>query len=99
MEENKEKVSAYERRKKYFEQIFDNAKKNAGFPMLGEFETDFFKLQSKLQGLMDPFQIVIKQDCKFPFKIYDSDFLPRANELFKLAPKIKLIVDELVHKP
>jgi len=39
---------------------------------------------------------VITDSTRFPFKVFDADFLKQANDMFQFWPKIKPTVDQLV---
>ena len=45
---------------------------------------------------INPFDIIIERKDKFPFKIYDSDFLKEAAEKFHFIHKTQEILNELL---
>ena len=68
-------ASDYTKRREYISKIYDNARKEMEIPKVGKFQTEFLKFQKHMNSKIDPFEIIIENSWKFPFKIFDSDLL------------------------
>lgn len=84
------------KRREYIRHIHDNASKKMDLPKVGHLETEFLQFQHFLASKMDPFELIITCEDKFPFRIFDSKFLKKALDAFNFKEKTEEIIEKLV---